>query len=84
MSTHGPCAWHQSFAVLEALFEMCIWTCAHPTCPSLLQVIERRVKPGIEVPEGAAPKPEDFEYYMHYFGCELSKQATPPSQHTFA
>lgn len=34
------------------------------------QVIERRVKPEIELPEGAKPQPEDYEYYMHYFGCE--------------
>eukprot|EP00983_Pelagomonas_calceolata_P050092 1141803-Pelagomonas_calceolata.AAC.5 len=34
------------------------------------KVIERRVKPDIELPEGAQPKPEDYEYYMHYFGCE--------------
>ncbi|KAF5828099.1 MYST-like histone acetyltransferase 2 [Dunaliella salina] len=32
------------------------------------KVIERRVKPDIELPEGAQPKPEDYEYYMHYFG----------------
>ena len=28
------------------------------------------MKPGIEVPEGQKPDPKDYEYYMHYFGCE--------------
>jgi hypothetical protein len=34
------------------------------------QIIERRVKPDIELGEDEKPKPHDYEYYMHYFGCE--------------